>query len=92
MDCLEREGVRFPEAHVLLALSWKLKPEEFGRTNICPPLRWSALSTNCAARHVDCAGSFTDTGRAITERIEVRTDETTSPAHAAHSAPTRSTN
>ncbi len=75
-------GIGGTEAHVLLALSWGMRPEEFGRTHHLPADRLSAVVQGLRSRGlVDAAGAFTDAGRAIKQRIEALTDELAAPPY-----------
>ena len=75
-------GIGGTEAHVLLALSWGIRPEEFGRTHHLPADQLSAVVQGLRSRGlVDAAGAFTDAGRAIKQRIEALTDELAAPPY-----------
>jgi hypothetical protein len=79
---LVAHGIGGTEAHVLLALSWGMRPEEFGRTHHLPADQLAAVVDGLRSRGlVDAAGAFTDAGRAIKERIEARTDELAAAAY-----------
>jgi hypothetical protein len=70
------------EAHVLLALSAGMRPEEFGRIHHLPKAQLAAVVDGLRDRGlVDAAGGFTDTGRQTSERIEALTDELAAPAY-----------
>lgn len=70
------------EAHVLLALSLGMRPQEFGRIHHLPPAQLDAVIDGLRDRGlVDAAGGFTDAGREIKQRIEALTDELAAPAY-----------
>jgi hypothetical protein len=59
-----------------------MKAEEFSRTQHLPRAQLAAVIDWLRRRGlVDAAGSFTDAGRAIRERIEALTDELAAPAY-----------
>jgi hypothetical protein len=75
-------GIGGTEAHVLLALSWGMKAEEFGRIHHLPAARLTAVVEGLRSRGlVDAAGRFTDAGRDTKERIETVTDELAAAAY-----------
>jgi hypothetical protein len=75
-------GIGGTEAHVLLALSLGLRAEEFDRTHHLPAAQLAGVVDGLRARGlVDAAGSFTAAGRALSARIETRTDELAAPAY-----------
>jgi hypothetical protein len=75
-------GIGGTEAHVLLALSLGMKPEEFGWIHHLPPAQLAAVIDGMRVRGlVDDAGAFTDAGRTTKERIEALTDELAAPAY-----------
>jgi hypothetical protein len=79
---LVAHGIGGTEAHVLLALSFGMKAEEFGRTHHLPEAQLAAVVDGLRGRGlVDAAGSFTDAGRQTRERIEALTDELAAPAY-----------
>ena len=79
---LVAHGIGGTEAHVLLALSWGMKPEEFGRIHHLPKAQLAAVVDGLRDRGlVDAAGGFTDAGRDIKDRIEALTDELAAPAY-----------
>ena len=79
---LVAHGIGGTEAHVLVALSLGMKAEEFSRTQHLPRAQLAAVIDGLRRRGlVDAAGSFTDAGRAIRERIEALTDELAAPAY-----------
>jgi hypothetical protein len=75
-------GIGGTEAHVLLALSLGMKPEEFGRIHHLPKAQLAAVINGLRNRGlVDPVGGFTDTGRKTNEQIEALTDELAAPAY-----------
>ncbi|WP_197042613.1 SCO6745 family protein [Microbispora rosea] len=84
---LVAHGIGGTEAHVLLALSLGMKPEEFGRIHHLPTAQLAAVVDGLRSRGlVDAAGGFTDAGRTTKERIEALTDELAAPAYGVLSA------
>ncbi|MFI7625963.1 hypothetical protein ACIG5D_22270 [Microbispora rosea] len=84
---LVAHGIGGTEAHVLLALSLGMKPEEFGRIHHLPTAQLTAVVDGLRSRGlVDAAGGFTDAGRTTKERIEALTDELAAPAYGVLSA------
>ncbi|WP_426565096.1 MarR family winged helix-turn-helix transcriptional regulator [Angustibacter sp. McL0619] len=80
-------GIGGTEAHVLLALSLGMRPEEFGRIHHLPKPQLAAVVDGLRGRGlVDAAGGFTEAGRATKERIEALTDALAAPAYDALSA------
>jgi DNA-binding MarR family transcriptional regulator len=79
---LVAHGIGGTEAHVLLALSWGMRPEEFGRVHHLPKAQLAAVIDGLRDRGlVNAAGGFTDEGRELRERIEAITDEAAAPAY-----------
>lgn len=79
---LVAHGIGGTEAHVLLALSVGMRPEEFGRIHHLPKAQLAAVVDGLRGRGlVDAAGGFTDAGRKTKERIEALTDELAAPAY-----------
>lgn len=79
---LVAHGIGGTEAHVLLALSLGMRPEEFGRIHHLPKAQLAAVVDGLRDRGlVDATGGFTDTGRQTSERIEALTDELAAPAY-----------
>ncbi|HEY3754291.1 MAG TPA: MarR family transcriptional regulator [Pseudonocardiaceae bacterium] len=75
-------GIRGTESHVLLALSWGMKAEEFGRVQHLPEAQLAAVVDGLRDRGlVNAEGGFTDVGRETRERIEALTDELAAPAY-----------
>jgi len=75
-------GIGGTEAHVLLALSFGMRAEEFSRTHHLPEAQLAAVVDGLRGRGlVDAAGSFTDAGLETRERIEALTDELAAPAY-----------
>ena len=75
-------GIGGTEAHVLVALSFGLEPAEFSRTQHLPQAQLAAVVDGLRRRGlVGAAGSLTDDGRAMRDRIEARTDELAAPAY-----------
>ncbi|MDN3358152.1 hypothetical protein [Actinomadura sp. DC4] len=75
-------GIGGTEAHVLLALSLQMRPEEFGRIHHLPKPQLATVIDGLRSRGlVDAAGAFTDAGRQTKERIEALTDELAAPAY-----------
>lgn len=84
---LVAHGIGGTEAHVLLALSLGMKPEEFGRIHHLPTAQLAAVVDGLRSRGlVDAGGGFTDAGRTTNERIEALTDELSAPAYGVLSA------
>ncbi|WP_285549054.1 SCO6745 family protein [Actinoplanes regularis] len=80
-------GIGGTEAHVLLALSLGMRPEEFGRVHHLPTEQLAAVVDGLRGRGlVDTAGGFTDAGRQTRDRIEALTDELAAPAYEVLSA------
>jgi hypothetical protein len=70
------------EAHVLLALSLGMRPEEFGRIHHLPRVQLAAVVDGLRGRGlVDAAGGFTDAGWETRQRIDALTDELAAPAY-----------
>ncbi|MFI7597771.1 MarR family winged helix-turn-helix transcriptional regulator [Actinoplanes sp. NPDC049681] len=79
---LVAHGIGGTEAHVLLALSLGMRPEEFGRVHHLPKKQLAGVIDGLRDRGlVNTAGGFTDAGREIKERIESLTDELAAPAY-----------
>jgi hypothetical protein len=79
---LVAHGVGGTEAHVLLALSLGMRPEEFGRIHHLPGPRLAAVVDGLRRRGlVGDDGGFTDSGRQTRDRIEALTDELAAPAY-----------
>ena len=79
---LVAHGIGGTEAHVLLAASFGMRAEEFGRTHHLPKAQLAAVVDGLRGRGlVDAAGSFTTAGRETKERIEALTDELAAPAY-----------
>ena len=79
---LVAHGIGGTEAHVLLALSWGMKAEEFGRIHHLPKAQLAAVVDHLRDRGlVNAAGGFTDAGRETKARIEALTDELAAPAY-----------
>ena len=75
-------GIGGTEAHVLLALSFGMKAEEFGRTHHLPKAQLAAVVDGLRGRGLVAAdGSLTGAGRAIRERIEILTDGLAAPVY-----------
>jgi hypothetical protein len=75
-------GIGGTEAHVLLALSFGMRAQEFGRTHHLPEAQLAAVVDRLRGRGlVDAAGSFTDAGRVTRQRIEALTDDLAAPAY-----------
>jgi hypothetical protein len=80
-------GIGGTEAHVLLALSFEMRAEEFSRTHHLSKAHLDAVVDGLRGRGlVDAAGELTDSGRETRERIEDLTDELAAPAYDALSA------
>ena len=74
--------IRGTEAHILLALSFGMKAEQFSRTHHLPKAQLAAVLDRLRDRGlVDSAGSFTDAGRETRQRIEALTDELAAAAY-----------
>jgi hypothetical protein len=79
---LVAHGIGGTEAHVLLALSFGMRPEDFDRIHHLPTAQLAAVIDRLRGRGlVDAAGGFTDAGRETKERIEAHTDELAAPAY-----------
>jgi hypothetical protein len=79
---LVAHGIGGTEAHVLLAVSLGMRPEEFGRLHHLPTAQLAAVVDGLRGRGlVDAAGGFTDAGRQTMQRIETLTDELAAPAY-----------
>jgi hypothetical protein len=79
---LSVNGIGGTEAHVLFALSLGIRPAEFGRLHHLPAERLASVLDGLRRRGLlDAAGEFTDTGRAVHERIENLTDDLAAPAY-----------
>ncbi|MCP2342139.1 helix-turn-helix domain-containing protein [Actinomadura rupiterrae] len=75
-------GISGTEAHVLVALTLGMKPEEFGRIHHLPKAKLAAVINGLRDRGlVNAAGQFTATGRATRQRIEDLTDQQAAPAY-----------
>src|SRR5262249_23952231 len=75
-------GIGGTEAHVLLALSFGMRAEEFGRIQHLPKAQLAAVVDGLRGRGlVDAGGSFPAAGRETRERIEPLTDELAAPAY-----------
>ncbi|MBB5867469.1 hypothetical protein F4553_000848 [Allocatelliglobosispora scoriae] len=75
-------GIGGTEAHVLLAISLGMRPQEFGRVHHLPKAQLAAVLDGLRRRGlVDAADEFTDTGRETKQRIEALTDELAAPAY-----------
>jgi hypothetical protein len=84
---LVAHGIRGTEAHVLLALSFGMKAEQFSRTHHLPQAQLAAVLERLRDRGlVDSAGSFTAAGRETRQRIEALTDALAAPAYDALTA------
>ena len=79
---LVAHGIGGSEAHVLLALSFGMRAEEFDRTQHLPEAQLAAVVDRLRGRGlVDADGRLPDAGRQIRERIEALTDELAAPAY-----------
>jgi hypothetical protein len=79
---LVAHGIGGIEAHVLLALSFGLRPEEFSRIHHLPQAQLTTVVNRLHARGiVDATGGLTDAGRETRGRIESLTDEVAAPAY-----------
>ncbi|PXX60906.1 hypothetical protein DFR70_10997 [Nocardia tenerifensis] len=75
-------GIGGTEAHVLMALDLGMAAEKFGRIHHLPEAQLAAVIDGLRDRGlVDAAGAFTDAGREVKQRIEIRTDELAAPAY-----------
>jgi len=80
-------GIGGTEAHVLLALSSAMRPEEFDRTHHLPKETLDAAVDGLRGRGlVDASGGLTDAGRETRHQVESLTDELAAPAYDALSA------
>ncbi|SEP13931.1 MarR family winged helix-turn-helix transcriptional regulator [Amycolatopsis saalfeldensis] len=79
---LAAHGIAGTEAHVLLALTLGMRPEEFGRIHHLPRPQLAAVIDGLRDRGlVTTAGGFTDTGRKTRTQIESLTDDLAAPAY-----------
>jgi hypothetical protein len=79
---LVAHGVGGIEAHVLLALSFGMRPEDFGRVHHLPRAQLAAVVDGLRRRGlVDAGGGFSDAGRQVRERVEELTDDLAAPAY-----------
>ncbi|HEY3556120.1 MAG TPA: MarR family transcriptional regulator [Kribbella sp.] len=79
---LVTHGIGGTEAHVLLAVSAGMRPEEFGRISHLPKAQLDAVVDGLRDRGLlDAAGGFTDAGRETKEQIEALTDKLAAPAY-----------
>ena len=75
-------GVGGIEAHVLLALSLGMRPEEFGRIHHLPKPQLAAVVDGLRSRGlVNPTGGYTNAGRETRERIEALTDKLAAPPY-----------
>jgi hypothetical protein len=75
-------GIGGTEAHVLMAVSLGMRPEQFGRIHHLPKAQLTAVIDRLRDRGLlDAASGFTDTGRETNQRIEALTDELAAPAY-----------
>jgi hypothetical protein len=80
-------GIGGTEAHVLLALSFGMRAEEFGRTQHLSKAHLDAVVDGLRGRDlVDASGALAAAGRETRDRIEALTDELSAPAYDALSA------
>jgi hypothetical protein len=79
---LVAHGIGGTEAHVLLALSLGMRPEEFDRIHHLPRAQLAAVVDGLRGRGlVNSGAGFTDAGRETSRRIEARTDELAAPPY-----------
>src|SRR5262249_5669367 len=79
---LVAHGIGGTEAHVLPALSLRMRAAHFGPDHHLPKAQLAAVVDGLRGRGlVDAAGGFTDAGRKTRERIEAITDELAAPAY-----------
>ncbi|MDX6280465.1 MAG: hypothetical protein QOH03_1536 [Kribbellaceae bacterium] len=79
---LVAHGIGGTEAHVLMALSLGMRPEEFDRIHHLPKAQLAAVIEGLRDRGlVDADGRFTDAGRQTRQRIDALTDELAAPAY-----------
>jgi hypothetical protein len=79
---LVANGIGGTEAHVLTALSLGTTAEKFSRTHHLPKAQLAAVVDGLRSRGlVDSTGGFTETGRAIRQRIEDLTDDLAAPQY-----------
>ena len=79
---LVAHGIGGTEAHVLLALSLGLKPEEFDRIHHLPEAHLAGVVDGLRRRGlVDPTGGLTDAGLETRQRVEALTDELAAPAY-----------
>ena len=75
-------GIGGTEAHVLLALSLGMRPQEFDRTHHLPEAQLAGVVGGLRDRGlVHATGGFTDAGLQTSQRIQARTDELAAPAY-----------
>ncbi|WP_097320431.1 MarR family winged helix-turn-helix transcriptional regulator [Paractinoplanes atraurantiacus] len=81
-------GIAGTEAHVLLALSLDMRPQDFGRLHHLPKPQLAAVVDGLRDRGLVTADDcFTAAGRKTREQIEALTDELAAPPYNALSAP-----
>jgi hypothetical protein len=79
---LVAHGIGGIESHILTALSFGMRAEEFSRLHHLPPAQLATTVDHLRGRGlVDANGEFTDTGRETRERIEALTDELAAQAY-----------
>ena len=79
---LVAHGIGGTEAHVLLALSLGMRPEEFDRIHHLPEAHLAAVVDGLRGRGlVDSAGGLTDAGLETRQRTEALTDALAAPAY-----------
>lgn len=79
---LVAHGIGGTEAHVLLALSLGMRPEEFGRIHHLPKARLTAVLTGLRARGlVTATDEFTPAGQDTKNQIETLTDHLAAPPY-----------
>jgi Helix-turn-helix family len=79
---LAADGIGGTEAHVLLALSEGMRPEEFGRIHHLPAAQLAAVVDGMRVRGlVDDSGWLSADGRATKARVEALTDDLAAPPY-----------
>jgi hypothetical protein len=84
---LVAHGIGGTEAHVLIARSFGMRPEEFDRTHHLPKAHLDTVVDGLRGRGLlDAAGELTQTGQETRDRVESLTDDLAAPPYDALSA------
>lgn len=76
------EGIGGLEAHVLFALAMDLPAEQFGRIHHLPATQLEAVTAGMRDRGlIGDDGWLSEEGRAVSERVEARTDDLAAPPY-----------